>query len=145
MICETAPDCGSENGGERTPCRHGRTDANDPKRPSALRVGREHNSRNDLIWINHILVQGDYASSETVRETMATIIYQCTTTGHRVQGWFSDDGSWDYTDFYEPIICLACKRIHNLNPKTVKVLDRGETPAPQTGDKQLGFVVKRAA
>ena len=56
---------------------------------------------------------------------MATPIYQCPTTGLFVQGWFADNGSENRTETYEPLTCLACRRVHLVNPKTGKVLDRG--------------------
>jgi hypothetical protein len=49
---------------------------------------------------------------------MTTLIFQCPTTGHLVQGWFADHGIEDHRDVYEPITCLACRRVHNVNPKT---------------------------
>jgi hypothetical protein len=56
---------------------------------------------------------------------MPTSIYQCPTTGYRVQGWFPDFGGQDVTETYEPLTCLACRRIHHVNPQTGRVLDGG--------------------
>jgi hypothetical protein len=41
---------------------------------------------------------------------MTTLIFQCPTTGHLVQGWFADHGIEDHRDVYEPITCLASGR-----------------------------------
>jgi hypothetical protein len=56
---------------------------------------------------------------------LPTPIYQCPTTGYRVQGWFPDDHGRDDTETYEPLTCLACRRVHLVNPKTGKVLGGG--------------------
>ena len=52
---------------------------------------------------------------------MATFLYKCPATGQHVQAWVADDGE-DSNDRYHAIICLACKRVHSVNPKTRKVL-----------------------
>ena len=56
---------------------------------------------------------------------MATLVYRCPTTGYLVQGWFADNGFQDGADVYEPITCFACGRLHNVDPKTGKVLGSG--------------------
>jgi hypothetical protein len=56
---------------------------------------------------------------------MATLIYQCPTTGYRVQGWLADKGTEDRSESYEQLTCLACRQVHFVNPKTGKVLDQG--------------------
>jgi hypothetical protein len=52
---------------------------------------------------------------------MATRVFLCPNTGIRVQGWFADNGSED-ADTYQPMSCLACQRVHLVNPATGKVL-----------------------
>jgi hypothetical protein len=39
-------------------------------------------------------------------------------TGHRVQGWFTDNGSVDGGETYEGVVCLACRQIHMVNSRT---------------------------
>jgi hypothetical protein len=51
---------------------------------------------------------------------MATRLFRCPSTGHRVQGWFADNGS--VNGDYEGVTCLACRQVHMVNPKTGKVL-----------------------
>jgi hypothetical protein len=53
---------------------------------------------------------------------MATVIYQCPTTGQKVQTWFSDDGSEDDDDTYETVTCMACQRVHLVSPRTGKTV-----------------------
>jgi hypothetical protein len=50
-----------------------------------------------------------------------TFLYQCPTTGYKVQGFIADDPTRD-EDAYEPVTCALCIRIHLVNPKTGKVL-----------------------
>jgi hypothetical protein len=56
---------------------------------------------------------------------MAALIYQCPTTGQRVQSWFADDVS-ENSESYETVICLACSLVHLVNPKTGKILGADE-------------------
>ena len=52
---------------------------------------------------------------------MIAFIYRCPRTGQQVQGWAADhlaDG-----EIYEPVSCIACGRIHLVNPKSGKVLE----------------------
>ena len=80
---------------------------------------------------------------------MTAFLYRCPNTGLNVQGWSSDDPA-DNDDGrhedgrhedkrhedkrhedkrYEAVSCLACKRVHLVNPKTGKVMGADETPA----------------
>ena len=56
---------------------------------------------------------------------MAAFVYQCPTTGYKVQGYVEEIAATDPTrsdDVYEPLTCTLCQRIHLVNPKTGKVL-----------------------
>jgi hypothetical protein len=57
---------------------------------------------------------------------MATVLFFCPTTGHRVQGWFTDNGSDNSGEVYEGVTCLACSQVHMVNPRTGKVLGADE-------------------
>jgi hypothetical protein len=57
---------------------------------------------------------------------MATCLFRCPSTGHRVQGWFADNGSVNGDETYEGVTCLACRQVHMVNPKTGKVLGADE-------------------
>jgi len=46
---------------------------------------------------------------------MATRLFLCPSTGHRVQGWFADNGSEDGGKTYEGVVCLACRQVHMIN------------------------------
>jgi hypothetical protein len=52
---------------------------------------------------------------------MATFLYRCPNTGFRVQGYTPEQSS-DHADAYEVMTCLACQRVHLVNPATGKVL-----------------------
>jgi hypothetical protein len=53
---------------------------------------------------------------------MPAILYRCPNTGYQVQGWVEDDlVAADIS--YTAISCLACGRLHLVNPKT------GKTPS----------------
>ena len=54
---------------------------------------------------------------------MTPSLYRCPSTGMMVQGFCAaDDGSDERGDVYIGVHCLACSRIHLINPKTGKVL-----------------------
>ena len=53
---------------------------------------------------------------------MATFVYKCPTTGLNVQGWAADQGRDSDNATHQPVTCLACRRVHLVNPKTRKVL-----------------------
>jgi hypothetical protein len=44
---------------------------------------------------------------------MPLFLYRCPTTGHRVQGFASEDVVEDH-HVYEPVTCLACRKIHHV-------------------------------
>lgn len=50
---------------------------------------------------------------------MPAILYTCPVTRDRVSGWVADNPESD--NLFETIKCLACQRIHAVNPKTGKV------------------------
>jgi hypothetical protein len=52
---------------------------------------------------------------------MPPFLYRCPNTGYRVQGFVADDTS-DDGERYEAVSCIACDRLHYVNPKTGKVL-----------------------
>jgi hypothetical protein len=56
---------------------------------------------------------------------MATFIYRCPATGYNVQGWVADEGDPD-DDANLPVKCLACQRVHLVNPRTRKVIGADE-------------------
>ena len=58
---------------------------------------------------------------------MATFLFRCPNTGAHVQGWFADDGSENNGETYQSVTCLACQRVHMVNPKSGKVLGDDET------------------
>ncbi len=55
---------------------------------------------------------------------MASFLYRCPNTGQTVQGWSAEEVTDD--DAYESVTCLACTRVHLINPKTGKVLGEEE-------------------
>jgi len=52
---------------------------------------------------------------------MAPFVYRCPNTGLRVQGFIAED-PLDDGESYEAITCLACRRLHLVNPVTGRVL-----------------------
>lgn len=57
---------------------------------------------------------------------MATFLYRCPNTGLQVQGYVAEDPTEDDAEAYELLKCLACTRMHLVNPKTGKVLGADE-------------------
>ena len=53
---------------------------------------------------------------------MATFLYHFPNTGKNVQGWTANDPTERDDDAFEAVTCLACTRVHLVNPKTGKVL-----------------------
>jgi len=45
-------------------------------------------------------------------------VYKCPNTGFNVQGFIADDPA---PAGYHPVTCLACTRLHLVDPKTSKV------------------------
>jgi len=52
---------------------------------------------------------------------MATVLYQCPNTGFRVQGYTDERSPADH-DGCVSVICLACKFVHLVNPKSGEVV-----------------------
>jgi len=59
---------------------------------------------------------------ERVSSRMTGFTFRCPNTGLKVQGWTADDPIELDDDAYEPVTCVACTRVHVVNPKTGKVL-----------------------
>lgn len=56
---------------------------------------------------------------------MLAVVFRCPNTRLRVQGWVADDPSAHAdknSERYEPVTCLACTRVHLVNPKTGGVI-----------------------
>jgi len=53
---------------------------------------------------------------------MASFVYRCPSTGLHVQGWSADEVSAEDPDMYEAVTCIACQKLHLVNPVTGKVL-----------------------
>jgi len=56
---------------------------------------------------------------------MPTFLYRCPNTGYRVQGFVAEETSED-SKSYEAITCIACQRVHLINPTTGKVVGEEE-------------------
>lgn len=54
---------------------------------------------------------------------MVSLVYRCPRIGLKVQGWVSDDPT--NNEVYDPVTCIACGRVHLINPKTGKILEPG--------------------
>ena len=63
---------------------------------------------------------------------MAAVIFLCPNMGVPVQVWFADDGAENSGETYEGVTCLACRRVHMVNPRTGKILGESETRIPPT-------------
>lgn len=57
---------------------------------------------------------------------MAPFLFRCPATGLAVQGWRVDEPVETSKDGYESVSCLACQRIHLVNPSTGEVLKAEE-------------------
>jgi len=52
---------------------------------------------------------------------MPTFLFRCPNTSQNVQGFTAEEVS-DDPDAYESVTCLACRRVHMVNPASGKVL-----------------------
>ena len=59
---------------------------------------------------------------------MTTFLYRCPVTGYQVQGW-ADDNPQNEAETYQAVTCLACGRVHLVDPKT------GKTPSDVSGNR----------
>jgi hypothetical protein len=57
---------------------------------------------------------------------MASFIYRCPNLGLLVQGWAAQDVTDRETESFEAMHCTACAQLHFVNPKTGKVLSKGD-------------------
>jgi hypothetical protein len=53
---------------------------------------------------------------------MPVFLYRCPNTSLKVQGWVADDPERQTDVAYEPVTCIACTRVHMVNPSTGRVL-----------------------
>jgi len=53
---------------------------------------------------------------------MATFIYRCPNTSLNVEGWLADEPPANEGETFDAIICVACRQVHLVNPRTGKVL-----------------------
>ena len=54
---------------------------------------------------------------------MPTFIYRCPVTGYNVQGFIADDPTKNKDDeAFHTVTCIACTRVHLVNPKTGRVI-----------------------
>jgi hypothetical protein len=56
---------------------------------------------------------------------MGAFTYHCPRTDLEVQGWSAADQLTD-SEFYEPVTCIACGRVHLINTKSGEVLEAAE-------------------
>jgi hypothetical protein len=63
---------------------------------------------------------------------MAAFTYHCPRIGLQVQGWTAADQLTD-GEFYEPVTCIACGRVHLINAKSGEVLEAAERRQRRVG------------
>jgi hypothetical protein len=54
---------------------------------------------------------------------MTTFHYRCPNTGQQMQGWTDDPPVADDPEAYQLVKCIACSRVHWVNPRTGRVLE----------------------
>jgi hypothetical protein len=59
-----------------------------------------------------------------LRDVMAAILYRCPATNMHTHAWLADEATQSVLDQREfvSLQCVACRRIHLVNPKTGTVL-----------------------
>jgi hypothetical protein len=58
---------------------------------------------------------------------MATFLYDCPITKRRVQGWQADQVASAGDNAYVSVTCLACGRVHLVNPANGKTAGAEDT------------------
>jgi hypothetical protein len=56
---------------------------------------------------------------------MPPFLYRWPATGYRVQGFVSEEIPAE-GDTYETLTCIACQRVHLVNPRTGRVLGESD-------------------
>jgi hypothetical protein len=56
-------------------------------------------------------------------DIMTVFIYRCPNTGQQMQGWTDDPPVADDPEAYQLVKCIACSRVHWVNPRTGRVLE----------------------
>jgi hypothetical protein len=54
---------------------------------------------------------------------MPPFLYRCPNTGQKAQGLTVEEA---FENTYEAILCVACRRLHFVNPKTGKVVGQDD-------------------
>jgi hypothetical protein len=54
---------------------------------------------------------------------MTVFIYRCPNTGQQMQCWTDDPPVADDLEAYQLVKCIACSRVHWVNPRTGRVLE----------------------
>jgi len=62
---------------------------------------------------------------------MSAFVYRCPNMGKLVQGWTAEDPYESEADEYQPVRCIACMRVHMVNPNTGKVLGADDASSDQ--------------
>jgi hypothetical protein len=52
---------------------------------------------------------------------MTAFVYRCPMTGYNVQAHAADPTRDDDSATYHAVTCMACARVHLVNPKTARV------------------------
>ena len=63
------------------------------------------------------------AKSNVMGYIMTEFLYRCPNTGQQVQAWTDDPPVADDPEAYQSVKCIACSRLHWVNPRTGRVLE----------------------
>jgi hypothetical protein len=73
-----------------------------------------------IFDLTQLLPRDPHSNGPNEADQMGAFLYRCPATGQHVQAWLADDGADD--DVHRAVQCLACRRVHLVNPKTRKLL-----------------------
>jgi hypothetical protein len=68
----------------------------------------------------------ELSSEAMLPHNMTIFVYRCPNTGKKVQGWTDDPPVADDAEAYQSVKCVACARLHWVNPRTGRVLEPTE-------------------
>ena len=73
--------------------------------------------------LQHQLTESDVVQKSHFPHIMSTFLYRCPNTGRQVQAWTDDPPVAADPEAYQSVKCIACSRLHWVNPRTGRVLE----------------------
>jgi hypothetical protein len=79
--------------------------------------------RTNANLLEHQLRQVKSYHEKPVPHIMTAFLYRCPNTDQQVQAWTDNPPVADDPEAYQSVKCIACSRLHWVNPRTGRVLE----------------------